>query len=161
MGLFMNSTVGAVDLFATQTRLFAQVMSAYKECDPEIQDVVLEMVDIVNDAEATNDEKDAAIHTIVEALFPAFTHELTRQDRSGRTAEAAHVLETLQAEEKHFADRVSALMIKQKLTQEELAVRVGVGQSAIANMLARRSRPQRKTVAKFAEALGVEPSDLM
>jgi transcriptional regulator with XRE-family HTH domain len=51
-------------------------------------------------------------------------------------------------------------MATRQLTQTELAERVGVGQSAIAMLLRRRCRPQRKTLGKLASALGVELEEL-
>jgi len=157
----MNASAVLSELFATQTRQFAQIMGAFQECDEDIQAVVLEMVDIVNDESATGDEKDAATNTIVEALFPSLMQDMTQQERKARQGEAGNVLAEMADEESHFADRVNALMAQQGITQTELAEKVGVGQSAIANMLSRKSRPQRKTVARFAEAFGVDASELM
>ena len=157
----MNASAVPSEMFATQTRQFAQIMGAFKECDDDIQTVVLEMVDIVNDEGATGDEKDAATNTIVEALFPSLMQDMAQQERNARRGDAEEVLTAMAEEESHFADRVNALMAEHGLNQTELAEKVGVGQSAIANMLSRKSRPQRKTVCRFAEAFGVDPSELM
>jgi lambda repressor-like predicted transcriptional regulator len=51
-------------------------------------------------------------------------------------------------------------MQKCGVTQVQLAETIGVGQSAIAMMLQRECRPQRRTVARMAEALGVTPETL-
>ncbi len=46
------------------------------------------------------------------------------------------------------------------VTEVQLARRIGVSQSAISMMLPRRCRPQRRTVEKLAETLGVKADDL-
>jgi transcriptional regulator with XRE-family HTH domain len=63
-------------------------------------------------------------------------------------------------EEATFADRLRAVMQERGVTQEQLAERIGVGQSAIAMMLQRQCRPQRRTVSRMAEALEVPPDRL-
>jgi hypothetical protein len=50
--------------------MFAFMFQAYLECSDEIQAAIRDMVAIVNDPAATEDERDAAIATITEALFP-------------------------------------------------------------------------------------------
>ncbi len=68
--------------------------------------------------------------------------------------------ERLDREEVIFANRLARLIDEKSVTQVELARRIGVSQSAISMLLARRCRPQRRTVARIAEALGVSESDL-
>jgi transcriptional regulator with XRE-family HTH domain len=51
-------------------------------------------------------------------------------------------------------------MKKHGMTQAELAEKTDVNQPAIANMLSRECRPQRRTIAKLAAAFGVEPEEL-
>ena len=63
-----------------------------------------------------------------------------------------------QAEAK-FAATLGRLMAERQLTQEELAERIGVGQSAISMLLKPRCR-QRRTLGKMAEALGVPVDEL-
>lgn len=63
-------------------------------------------------------------------------------------------------EEVTFAERLRGVMEEKGVTQQTLADRVGVGQPAIAMMLARQCRPQQRTVVKLAQALGVDRSEL-
>jgi transcriptional regulator with XRE-family HTH domain len=63
-------------------------------------------------------------------------------------------------EESIFAQRVDSLMREKELTQELLAERIGVSQPAISNMLTRKCRPQRRTVARIATALNVRPEEI-
>jgi len=51
-------------------------------------------------------------------------------------------------------------MDAKRLSQRELADRVGCSQPAISQMLTRECRPQKKTILKLAEALNVQPRDL-
>ena len=59
-----------------------------------------------------------------------------------------------------FAERLADAMQKAGVTQVELAEKVGIGQPAVSMILNRSCRPQRKTVQRFAEALGLNPRDL-
>jgi transcriptional regulator with XRE-family HTH domain len=63
-------------------------------------------------------------------------------------------------EEADFAKRLRGLMEVKGLTQAQLATVVGIGQPAVSMMLNRACRPQKKTVLRFAEALGVAPEEL-
>ena len=63
-------------------------------------------------------------------------------------------------EEDAFAQRLRKLMDEKGMTQTTLAEQLGIGQSAISNMLHRQCRPQRRTVIRLAEALGVSSDDL-
>jgi len=59
-----------------------------------------------------------------------------------------------------FSAALTRLMAVRQLTQAQLAERIGVGQSAIAMLLKRRCRPQRRTLGKLAEALSVPVDEL-
>ncbi len=65
------STNQAAKLLIQNVRIFMEVQHGYMECAPPIQEVVNEMKAIYDSPESTEDEKDRAITTIVEALFPA------------------------------------------------------------------------------------------
>jgi lambda repressor-like predicted transcriptional regulator len=139
----------------------AKFLSAFVECSPEIQDVVLEMVTIISDNDSDYDEKQLAADAMMQALFPgtsADVLEMYRQRLSSPEAEKAAA--ALRAEEQSFADRVRALMKEKNVTQETLAESAGITQPAVSNILNRRCRPQRRTVARFAEALGVSVVEL-
>ena len=74
--------------------------------------------------------------------------------------EAKEVLARMDREEAAFAQRLRDLMDARGLTQAQLADKVGIGQPAVSMMLNRACRPQRRTVLRFAEALGVAPEEL-
>jgi transcriptional regulator with XRE-family HTH domain len=59
-----------------------------------------------------------------------------------------------------FAATLARLMAEREMTEAQLAEWSGVGQSAISMLLKRRCRPQRRTLPKLAEALGVTAEEL-
>ncbi|HEX8323484.1 MAG TPA: helix-turn-helix transcriptional regulator [Tepidisphaeraceae bacterium] len=73
---------------------------------------------------------------------------------------ALHEEADLEGQERTFASKLDQLMKKHGMTQAELAEKTDVNQPAIANMLSRECRPQRRTIAKLAAAFGVEPEEL-
>ncbi len=156
----MSSRDPISNVLMENVKLYVAIRNAYDQCDPEIQEVVDCMIRIWNSDESTDDEKQRAIHTITDAIFPSESVDLlsvcshlAKRDVDGHN-------QTMIDEEKTFADRLAAILLEKGQTQEELAAAIGVGQSAISNMLNRQSRPQRRTVARIASALGVSPQDL-
>ena len=148
------------DVLMENIKLYVAIRNAYDQCDPEIQAVVDCMIRIWNNEESTDDERNRAIHTITDAIFPSesvdmldFCGHLAKHDPNGHN-------EVMIEEEKTFAQRLSSILTEKGKTQEELASAIGVGQSAISNMLNRQCRPQRRTVSRIAAALGVEPREL-
>lgn len=145
------------------SQTFARVYQAYKECSTEVQSVVLEMIEIVNSAESTEDERHMACATIAEALFPSKQDGHLGADLEqvefgcGRSDE---IRTEMQRQQEHFTERVGALLQEHKMTQADLAAAIGVGQSAVSMLLSRRCRPQRRTVERIANALRVSVSDL-
>jgi lambda repressor-like predicted transcriptional regulator len=147
--------------------LFAKCFRAYLECSDEAQAVIRDMVAVLNSADADEEEREMALNTLAEALFPSYDSgelgiEVGEADKAcaensqeGREARAA-----LDLEERTFAERVQAFMTQKGLTQAQLAEKAGVRQPAVSMMLTRRCRPQRRTVHKLAEALGVKVEDL-
>jgi lambda repressor-like predicted transcriptional regulator len=149
---------------AIASRMFAQVFQAYLECSDEVQQAVRAMVDVVNSPDATQEECEAALITIQDALFPA-THDgelgvgLEEAERlaADKFKDVRSAVEQLDQQEATFADRVSDLLEAKGMTQGDLAAEIGVKQPAISMMLSRNCRPQRRTIEKIAEALKVAP----
>lgn len=142
--------------------MLAEVLPLYLACDEVGQAAVREMVGALHRSNAPNAERDAALETIAKTLFPTvarpFSVSLDEYERS--LGDSTGIDGRLDREEAIFASRLARLLDEKSVTQVELARRIGVSQSAISMLLARRCRPQRRTVARIAEALNVSESEL-
>jgi lambda repressor-like predicted transcriptional regulator len=142
-------------------------LHAYLECSDEIQAGIRRMLQVLNDPNTDEDDRDMTLFTLADALFSdpgegklgMELEELETQD-AGYSEETRTTSEEMDREEETFAGRLRDAMNNKGITQEQLAVKIGVGQPAISNMLNRQCRPQRRTVARLGEALGVAPDDL-
>lgn len=154
-------TLDENEIISGELTKFAKYLAAYSECSDKVQAIVLEMCEIVVNPESTEEERSLALDVFRDALFPGSgvdtieSHAALMSLPEARAERAA-----VAQQEQAFADRVKAEMKKAGMTQEKLAEKTGVGQPAIANILARKSRPQMRTVVKFANALGVAPERL-
>ncbi len=149
---------GVID---AQVQMFVHIQSALQQCDPEIQKVVRDMIAIYASDDATDVEKQAAIYTIRDAIFPSFAEDLGEMERvKRRSTEASEIQSEFERQERTFAERLKSLMEAKGITQEELAAITSVSQPAISHLLNRESRPQQRTIRKFAAALGVASEDL-
>ena len=148
-----------------KSHAFAEMFRAYMEASDEVQAVIKSMARIINDADATTDEVDAALVTLHEALFPSH-HDgelgidiLALRDVAPDRVQREGFAEVDESD-RQFSVRLKAIMEEREVTQADLADRIGVQQPAISMMLARKCHPQRNTVERLAEALGVDPTDL-
>ncbi|MCU0874231.1 MAG: helix-turn-helix domain-containing protein [Pirellulaceae bacterium] len=144
-----------VELLRSVTRLMAwmrsvprvtrqRLLAAMAECSDEVRDVVLRMESVVENPQATPQERQRALATIADVLLPKPDDE----EEHAPSQQAA------------FADRLQALMTEKCVTQQELAQRIGCSQPAVSQMLKRSRRPHKKTILKLAEALSVPPHEL-
>jgi lambda repressor-like predicted transcriptional regulator len=157
----MSSANATANLLMTNVRTYLEVQSAFDECDDEIKAVIHDMLEIWKNPSADNDEKNRALATIVEALFPSLGVDFMEvESRIRGSVNAKDHRSKMDEEEKTFAERLDMLMKSKGITQETLAERTGVGQPAISNMLNRTCRPQKRTVMRFAEALDVAADEL-
>ena len=154
-----------VELLQSMTRLMTWMRSmqpterrrfwtALAECSDEQQAVVLRMLGVVENSQSTPAERQQSLSTIASTfgLKPA-----AGQYELDSVAGEIPALDTRQAV---FAGRLRELMDTKRVSQQELASRVGCSQPAISQMLNRSCRPQKKTILKLAEALSVNPHDL-
>jgi transcriptional regulator with XRE-family HTH domain len=65
------------------------------------------------------------------------------------------------AEVLYIGDRLRDLRKRRLLTQEQLAERSGVGIATIVRVERNQVEPRGSTIRKLAEALGVEPEELV
>jgi lambda repressor-like predicted transcriptional regulator len=145
----------------------AKFLRAYLECSDEIQAGIREMLEILNDPNTDDDDRDSTLITLADALFfnpndgklGIDLEELEKREAE-HSDEARNVVETMDWEEAAFATRLREAMQKEGVNQEELAAKIGIGQPAVSNMLNRQCRPQRRTVLRLANALHVAPDAL-
>ena len=142
------------------THLIAQVIRAYRECSDEVQGDIDELLETILDPSVATDEREFAMSAIAEALFPSGDIGVDLEQDEPESAEENAIAQAMDEEEAKFAARVMDLMQSREMKQGDLAAASGVGQSAISMMLARKCRPQRRTVEKLAKALNVAPEEL-
>lgn len=148
----------------TRQRFFG----ALAECSDDVQNVVFQMVSIVENPHSSPLERHRALATIADALFPNSDDRGEYDTRllgsevgtSAAFASQGREVEAMICQEAAFADRLRELMTVKCVTQQELSSRVGCSQPAISQMLNRKSRPQKKTIVKLADALQVQPQEL-
>ncbi len=136
-------------------------------CDATFQQMVLEMIGIVENPEATVSEKARARATIDEAFETRFRERaMGRSLHSceiagmGSNPDSDRILEQMDSQEAAFAEALRQFMKTKGITQKDLANRIGCTQPAISQMLNRKCRPQRQTIFKLAEAIGVTAREL-
>jgi lambda repressor-like predicted transcriptional regulator len=145
----------------------AKFLRAYLECSDEIQAGIRDLLEILSDPSTDEDDRDSILMTLADALFPdphdgklGMDLEESEDLGAGYSEEMRANVKEMEQEEEAFASRLRSIMESRQVTQEQLAARIGVGQPAISNMLNRQCRPQRRTVFRLADALGVAPGDL-
>lgn len=147
--------------------LFSKCFREYMECSDEVQQSIRDMINIAESPETSFEDRMMAIETIAEALFPGHVNgelgiDISEADEAAvkNYPDGRAALQELDDEEAEFADRLQAAMDKKNWNQSELANKSGVGQPAISMMLVRNCRPQKRTIAKLAAALGVPEKEL-
>jgi transcriptional regulator with XRE-family HTH domain len=140
---------------------------ALAECSDAVQEVVVRLLGVVKSPRTTAIERQRALMTIADALFPNSESGEYGLDLIASEANAAaeslplaREVQRMNTQEAAFADRVRELMETKRISQQELAARAGCSQPAISQMLNRTCRPQKKTILKLAEALNVQARDL-
>lgn len=144
------------------------IVLALQECSVELRAEAIGLFEDLQSGELDAYQTRATLALLAEILFPnADAAGLPGLDLEeieilapSQNPDAAGVLEGMDQEEATFAENLQRLMAERQLTQNQLAEKVGLGQPAISMMLNRTCRPQKKTIRRFAEALGVGPTDL-
>jgi predicted XRE-type DNA-binding protein len=164
--LAASSSVTALEISAFQAA--SPIVLAFAECDEELREEARELFKALASGQLDEEQRIATTALLAEILFPNADQDglpgldLVEAEQIAPRAnpEAKDVLGQMDAEEAEFAKRLRQLMEAKNMTQAELASVVGVGQPAISMMLNRSCRPQKKTVLRFAQALGVAPQEL-
>ena len=146
----------------------APIVLALQECSPELREEAFALFADLASGELDDYQRVATLTLIAEILFPnADDAGLPGLDLAeaehlapSQNPEAQEVLDEMDHEELTFARQLQRLMDERGFTQAELALKMGLGQPAISMMLNRNCRPQKKTIRRFAEVLGVTPVEL-
>lgn len=125
----------------------ARLLAALADADAQRRETIEGALRVVEDPQANDEERRAALLTADEALAPP------RESTSIRASSP----ETL---ESAFVARLRELMSARGVTQQQLAARIGCSQPAISQLLTRERRPRRETLLAMAAALGVAPTEL-
>lgn len=139
----------------------SEILEAYFRLDSATQKEVKEQVARLQQASLSGTEQARAEKQLAATLRAGARQAgpvVSRAERlsAARLEVRAEVEQTLAI----FAATLARLMAERQLTQAHLAERLGVGQTAISMLLKRRCRPQRRTIGKLAEALGVPVDEL-
>lgn len=141
-----------------------EVLPAYLEKSPMVQAVIRDLLNIARNEKLPPEERKWAEAAIQEALFrssaPGQRGAVVSREEREQLPGLKEARQRMEEEERFFAANLARLLQEQKMSQAELARRVGVGPSAVSMMLSRRCRPQRRTVEKIAQALGVDVRQL-
>jgi DNA-binding XRE family transcriptional regulator len=140
----------------------SEVLQAFFQLDAAEQKEIQEQVKRLSDAQTLAAERDRTEKRLAAMLGPAGKRGagpvLSRDERFGPGHRELRA--QMEQAEAAFAATLARLLAERQLTQAQLAERIGVGQSAISMLLKRRCRPQRRTLGKLAEALGVTVEEL-
>jgi len=148
-----------------------QFVGALMECSDSIQQAVVSMMVIAKDQQAAPQDRQRALTTLADALFlrPDETDKDYGQPLAESETYTAKInpalnreVRTMNSQQEFFARQVRAIMDSKRLSQQDLAVRMGCTQPAISQLLDRlpHCRPQKRTIHKLAEALAVPPQEL-
>jgi lambda repressor-like predicted transcriptional regulator len=145
----------------------AEVLMAYLEKSPMIQAVIRDLVKSLQDGNLPSEQRQWTERALQATLFrypPPQPGERGRavsaEEREQLVPGLREARERIEEEERRFAANLARFLEEREISQAEWAQRVGLGPSAISMMLLRPYRPQRRTVEKIAQVLGVELREL-
>ena len=127
--------------------------NALAECSNAEQQAIVALLSVVKDHRAKSIERQRALTKIADTLF-------RKPDAEDNDLGQESTASERNSQQAAFVQRLRELMEAKRISQHELAERVGCSQPAISQMLNRESRPQKKTILKLAEALNVQPREL-
>jgi DNA-binding XRE family transcriptional regulator len=120
-----------------------------RQCSLAVQKFIHEMEEEGLKASQTTEERQLACAAIAAALLPHAPADGATRRTLPKNAKMAL-----------FAEQIKMLRKQKGLTQDELANKVGVRQSAISMMESAQCRPQPATLMKLAKQLGTSPDQL-
>jgi lambda repressor-like predicted transcriptional regulator len=164
----LTGSSGAIALQSWALQIASPIVLALQDCDEELRAEAIELFKQLASGELDEEARFATTALLAKILFPNADDkgypglDLVEAEALASAVDptAKDLLAVMDEQEAVFANRVRERMEAQGLSQAELAAKVGIGQPAVSMMLNRACRPQRKTVQRFAQALGVPPEEL-
>ncbi|HJT76692.1 MAG TPA: helix-turn-helix transcriptional regulator [Gemmataceae bacterium] len=143
---------------------FAATLPRYLGSGAPVQAVVRDLVELFNGPTIGAEERQRIVRALTVTLYEYVGDRPSEQNGPSlarpAVAEAEVWRRRLEREEEVFVANLKRLMSERRLTQAELAERAGLSQPAISMMLARKYRPQRRTVRLLAQVLEVPEREL-
>lgn len=143
------------------------LLYALANCTEQLRQALIDLVAVADDPDSSDEDRASARATIYETLRvhahrAPYGESLSSVEAAavGRSPDADRIARQMDSQEEQFARKLRELMKAKGLTQTELAKRSDCTQPAISQMLSRSCRPQKRTILKLADALGVTPSEL-
>lgn len=145
-----------------QARGAADLLRALAECGDALRTHALALIGVLLDPDTDDDDRFLTAATLADVLYPAppGADGTPGVDLAAADPDDAAALADMDREEATFAAALAEAMAARGVSQSELAKRVGIGQPAISMMLARECRPQKRTVRRLADGLGMTPAEL-
>jgi len=132
---------------------FAACLPRYLGCSAPVQAVVRDLVQLFNDSTIEAEERQRILQALAVTLYRNHEHQPAERREPSPARPTVPEEETwrkrLEQEEAVFVTRLKRLMGERQLTQP-----------AISMLLARKYRPQRRTVRLLAQVLGVPEDEL-
>jgi DNA-binding XRE family transcriptional regulator len=155
-----NQNLNYEDLL-TKCRVFVELLPMYLRCSSKVQEIIVEMAKLIGSPESAEEDRERACGTVAGALLAFATDEQSSAHRPHRLSIPSETRALMAEHQRALAARLKSLRQEKNWTQEELARRSGVGQSAISTIENGQCRPQAGTLVKLAEALGVSKNEFL
>jgi lambda repressor-like predicted transcriptional regulator len=143
---------------------FAALLPRYLDCSAPMQGVVRDLVQLFNGATVEAEERQRILRALAVTLYQDADDRPSehKEPSPARPAvpEEGVWRRRLEQGEEVFVTNLKRLMSERQLTQADLAQRASLSQPAISMLLARKYRPQRRTVRLLAQVLGVSEGEL-
>lgn len=129
------------------------------QLEPEsLSRAITPRIRVLMDDRTPESERLRELRTISDMLFAG--PQDPEAGLAGGDAEGGPARVSMNSMEDVFIERVRNLMERKRISQTDLAGRIGCTQPAISQMFNRRRRPQKQTILKIADALEVDARDL-
>ena len=127
----------------------APVVLALEKCEPALRVEAIKLFEHLRSGKLDANDVYATAATLAEILFPR-----------PKSESPSKIVAAMNRQEVVFAERLREAMEAKDMGSAQLAIASGVSQITIAAMLECQCRPQKVTIGRLAEVLGVQVADL-